>query len=103
MKDILPPEIWQPIVNGLSAIGAAILGRLVWHVRQAQKAERKFISIHLVFELIIAVGIGLVADGALEYYGLTGSPKTAGTIVLAYLGPGGIEFIIRRYLAGRAS
>ncbi len=105
MKELLPPELWQSIISGLSTIGAALLGRLVWHTRQVQKAERKFVSMHLIWELPIALGIGFTADGFLDWYAIEeGNIRTAAIIAISYLGPGGIEHLIGRYfMKGKSS
>ncbi len=98
MKELLPPELWQSIISGLSTVGAALLGRLAWHTRLVQQAKRKFFSIHMMLELPIAVGTGFAALGVLEWYGIEeGNVLQAGIIAISYLGPGGIEHLLSRY------
>ena len=48
-----------------------------------------------------AIGVGLVADGVVEHVGLTGGPKTAAVVAIAYLGPRGLEALIARLLDNR--
>lgn len=98
MKEMIPAELMQSIISFLGTTGlAAILGRLVHHAHKAQQLERKFFSKHLLFELIIALGIGFFADGLMEYFEFSGKVKIAGIIVLSYLGPSGIEYYLVKY------
>jgi hypothetical protein len=86
LKAIIDP-IGTPIL-------LAFLGRLVWHTEQVQRGRRRFLSWHLLWELIAAVGVGLMADGAAVHAGLAGAPKTAAVVALAYLGPRGLEHVV---------
>jgi len=96
MQEKLPPELAQALVSAASTFGLALIGRLVWHARMAQRSERQFFSKYLLYELIIALGIGYVAEGVVTYLGLEGKVALAGIIVLSYLGPGGLEVLIVR-------
>lgn len=93
----LPPELSQTVWSGLFTMALAWLGRLMWHVREVQGQRRKFFSVHLVWELLTACCIGLMADGLAEYLGLSGRPATAVVIFIAYLGPRGVEEILLKY------
>lgn len=81
-------EVLLPL--GLTILWAFI-GRLVWHIRKVESGERRFFSPHLIWELGLAVGVGIVADGVVAWLGLTGKPAVALIVVLSYLGPGGLE------------
>lgn len=95
--------IW--IRHMLDLIGAtlilAYIGRLLWHVGEVQRGRRRFFSTHLLWEVVTAIGVGLVADGVVEHVGLTGGAKTAAVVAIAYLGPRGLEALIGRLLDNR--
>lgn len=97
MKDYLPPDLWQSLISTFGFLAAAVLGRLVYHARLVQKREREFFSKHILFELIIAIGIGYAANGVMAYLGLEDEVRVGGIVVLSYLGPGGIEYFLVRY------
>lgn len=94
--EYLPPEIKQAIYSMASVTGLAWLGRMLWHVRQVQKAQRRFWSWHLLWELLIALSFGLAADGVAEFFGFTGKAATGAIIIISYLGPAWIEIIVLR-------
>ena len=79
----------------------AYVGRLAWHTAEVQRGRRRFFSIHLLWELVAAIAIGLVADGVAAHLGLVGAPRTAAIVALAYLGPRGLEDRGGRLLAAR--
>lgn len=79
----------------------AYIGRLAWHASEVQRGRRRWWSAHLVWELIAAVAIGLVADGVASHLGLSGAPRTAAIVAIAYLGPRGIEALVIRILDSR--
>ncbi|MFD0387695.1 phage holin family protein [Tistrella bauzanensis] len=58
-------------------------------------------SKHLWWELVAAVAIGMIADGMAHQLGLTGPPRTAAIVTIAYLGPRGLEELIVRLIATR--
>lgn len=89
----------------LDVIGAtlilAYIGRLLWHVGEVQRGRRRFFSTHLLWEVVTAIGVGLVADGVVAHVGLTGGPKTAAVVAIAYMGPRGLEALVGRLLDNR--
>lgn len=98
-------DLWSWLRHALDLIGAtlilAYIGRLLWHVGEVQRGRRRFFSTHLLWEVVTAIGVGLVADGIVEHVGLTGGPKTAAVVAIAYLGPRGLEALIGRLLDTR--
>ncbi|WP_051045279.1 phage holin family protein [Tistrella mobilis] len=98
-------DIWAAARQACDAIGLACLlayvGRLLWHVGEVQRGRRRFFSTHLLWELLAAIGIGLVADGMATHLGLVGAPRTAAIVAIAYLGPRGLEDLVGRLLAAR--
>jgi hypothetical protein len=96
-----PQGFWQVIgALGLSMF-AATIGRLTWHVSQVQSGNRAFFSWHLVWELMLAVGMGLLGRGVADYAGLAPDGYQALALIsaLAYLGPRGTEAVLCTYFA----
>ncbi|MEN2980973.1 phage holin family protein [Tistrella bauzanensis] len=86
---------------GLTVL-AAYIGRLLFHVGEVQRGRRTWWSRHLIWEVIAAVGIGLIADGVAAYAGLLDGPVRIAVVVgLSYLGPRGVQDIILRIVAAR--
>ena len=83
-----------------SAFAAAIGGRLAWHTRLVQQGERNFISWELALELpLVFVGY-VLGTAAADYLGYTNSMvANAIVMVVAYLGPGGVQALMMRYFA----
>ncbi|GGB37662.1 phage holin family protein [Tistrella bauzanensis] len=104
MPDFLQ-GLWSGIRETADLIGltvlAAYLGRLLVHVGEVQRGRRRFFSKHLWWELVAAVAIGMIADGMAHQLGLTGPPRTAAIVTIAYLGPRGLEELIVRLIATR--
>ncbi|WP_334130153.1 phage holin family protein [Sneathiella sp.] len=94
MDKYIPPELVQSILSALSTISAALIGRLVWHTQQAQRDRRKFFSLHLIFELPIALGIAFFADGVAAHFELSGKVAFATIVAISYMGPRGIEALL---------
>lgn len=102
MFEKLPPDLQQATMGGIATFFLAFLGRLAYHVQEVGLKRRKFWSPHLFWEVFTALAIGFVADGLAAYLGLTGKPVTAVIIVVAYLGPRGLESILIRLLEAYA-
>lgn len=84
--------------GGLAMIGA-VAGRLMWHVSEYRKRRRKLLSVDLLWELPIAVGMGFIAEGISSYFQFN-NEVTVGLIVgLSYLGPRGIEAIFEKWMS----
>lgn len=69
----------------------AIVGRLLYHTRLVQMGRRRFLSIQLLWELPVALGMGFVADGLAAWLSLAGRPAVALIVSASYLGPRIIE------------
>jgi len=80
---------------------AAFAARLMWHVKQVQLERRKFWSYHLIWELIVAYGMGMFADGVTSYMDLTGPPAVAVVVTASYLGPRGLETFAQRLYSSK--
>lgn len=81
---------------GTTLIGAA-LGRAMWHISEARKANRRFLGPELIWELPIAVGMAIIGEGLAAYLAL-GHPTSTGLVAaLAYLGPRGAEVLFMKW------
>jgi hypothetical protein len=84
-----------------SALFAAALGRLVWHVRLVQKRERGFFGREALLE-IPGVLVGFIAGMAIAaYLGLDGRAAQGLVLIVSYLGPDGFQALFDKYLSGR--
>lgn len=92
----IPPPWRETAVGAALAVALAILGRLMFHARQVQAGRRRFFSVHLAWELPIAIATGLIGKGLADYYGLAGWQETATIVTVSYLGPGFVEAVIWR-------
>lgn len=98
MLDDLPEPLRQSVFSTAFTFILAWLGRLMWHVREVQKQRRRFWSLHLVWELLTALAISFVADGVVDWLGFDGKAGLGLVVVIAYLGPRGIENLILSWL-----
>jgi MFS superfamily sulfate permease-like transporter len=83
----------------LAAAGWAILwalsGRLLYVMNLVRIGKRKeFFSVQTVWELGVAVGMGVVAGGLSEYLGLEGLTSAGFIAAVSYLGPHIIEVLL---------
>jgi len=81
---------------GTTLIGAA-LGRAMWHISEARKANRRFFGPELIWELPIAVGMAIIGEGLASYFDLSHPTSTGLVAALAYLGPRGAEVLFMRW------
>lgn len=84
--------------GGMAAFAASVAGRLMWHVGEVRKGGRKFFSKELLWEIPIAIGMGLVGAGFAEYMQFSGNVETGLVAGLSYLGPRGIEALLDKWL-----
>lgn len=84
-------------------IVAGLAGRLMFHGREAQAGRRRFWGRELPFELLIAIGMGLVGYSSCAWLHLDG-PVSAGVVsAIAYLGPRAIDTLFERASAAAGS
>ena len=79
--------------DAASAAGAGALGLLGRALRLA-RADRRPLGWSLLWELPVAIGMGIVGKGLADYAGLDGFPEYAVTISIAYVGPRVIDLAI---------
>lgn len=83
----LPPDLQSSLYSTVLAVFLAWVGRMAVHVGLVQMRRRKFWSPHLTWELMIAVAVGIAAEGLTEYLGLTGKVQAGAIVLVSYLGP----------------
>lgn len=75
-----------------SALG--LIGRLMYLANE----RRQPVSWSLVWEIPIAIGMGLIGRGIGEYVGATGFVLFSLSIVTAYIGPRLISWAVQAYI-----
>lgn len=89
-------ELFESASHHIWWIVAALGGRLLFHSREAQAGRRRFWGRELPFELLVAVGMGLIGYSLCAWLDLAG-PVSAGVIsAVAYLGPRAIDTLFDR-------
>ena len=89
----LPPEMQQTLAGFAWAVWWALIGRSLYHADLVRKGRRRFWSLHLAWELMIAIGMGVVAGGAAEWLELKGMSAAGFIAACSYLGPRSIESV----------
>jgi hypothetical protein len=87
----LPPEMQHTLAGLAWACWWALIGRSLYHANLVRQGRRRFWSLTLAWELMIAIGMGVVAGGAAEYLQLTGMAAAGFISAISYLGPRSIE------------
>ncbi len=91
-------DVASRILSWLAVMAAASAGRMMHHAYQVQRGKRKFWSTALTLDLIIAVGMGLIAYGFGAYFNLSDQALAGASAAAGYLGPHSIEAIVNRKL-----
>ena len=96
-------DIADSIFGGtVTTMAGAFIGRLMWHAREVKAGKRRFLSIELLWDIPVAVGMALIAEGLASYFDL-GRPATTGLVAMAaYLGPRGFEIWVERIIRVRS-
>jgi hypothetical protein len=95
-------DIYETVSNKFWWIMAGVIGRLMFHSREAQAGRRSFWGRELPFELVVAVSMGLIGYSVCAYFKLEG-PVSAGVVsAIAYLGPRALDTLFER-LSGAAA
>lgn len=93
----------EGLKDSLGAAGVGVAGatgmRLIWVGYQLRDGDRRVVAAWLLFELLIAVMMGLAAIGVAEWFGLTGWQTFAMAGAFGWLGPKGIEACFLRWIA----
>lgn len=91
----------QLLGGGLTALAAALTGRLMWHAGEVRAKRRPVLCWSLVWELPLAFGMALIGDGLGSYLGLSREVTVGLIAVLSYLGPRGAGAMLERWIASR--
>jgi hypothetical protein len=89
----LPPEMQHTLVGLAWAVWWSLIGRSLYHANKVRLGHRRFWSWTLAWELMIAIGMGVVAGGAAEYLKLGGMAAAGFIAAVSYLGPRTIEAV----------
>lgn len=100
MLEKLPSDLLQTLWGFVATWAMAGIGRLLWHVQMVSTGKRSFWSWWLIWELLTALGCGVMAEGVADWAGLTGKAALAVIVFGSYLGPRGIEVLLLR-IVGR--
>lgn len=88
----IPPDAAGTLIAAGWAIVWAFVGRLLYVFNLVRLGKRKgFFSVQTIWELGVAIGMGVVAGGLSEYVGLTGLTSAGFIAAASYLGPHVIE------------
>jgi len=84
--------------QGAAAGGLGILGRMI----AMASAPRRPMGWSLLWEVPLAIGLGVVGKGLADWLGLAGFPNYAVTIAVSYVGPRCLDIALARYAAGKS-
>lgn len=91
----IPPDMQGTLIAAGWAVLWAFTGRLLYVLNLVRLGKRKgFFSVQTIWELGVAIGMGVVAGGLSEYIGLTGLPSAGFIAATSYLGPHIIEILL---------
>lgn len=91
-------EVAEAAANNGWWVAPGIIGRMMFHSREVQAGRRRFWGRELPFEMLIALGMGMIGYSVGVYWQFPG-PVTAGIIsTIAYLGPRFIDTAAARGL-----
>ncbi len=89
------PSNWLSGQDTVTA-GIATLGGLIGRLMALSQERRMPLRWGLIWELPTAIGMGLVARGAADYFNVAGFPAFAISIVGGYIGPGIISWGVQK-------
>lgn len=85
-------------VQGAVAGGMGFVGRLLALATSARRPS----GWNLLWEIPLAIGMGVMGKGVADYFTLTGFPNFAVIIAVSYSGPRVIDIILSRYKEGKS-
>ncbi len=89
------PDLYAAASGLIGPALSALAGVLMRHSQLAQRGERKFLSVHLLYELPTVAGMGVVGGGLGSYLGLAQPATWAVASVLGWLGPHALSLLVR--------
>jgi hypothetical protein len=81
---------------------AGLMGRMMFHGREAQAGRRKFWGKELPFEMLIAIGMAFLGKAAAGYFDLSAEIATAAAGIAAYLGPRALDAGFDKFIARKS-
>ena len=92
----------QSAVGGAAtALIAAFAGRAMHHANEVRAKRRPVMSLDLLWEVPLAVGMAMIGDGLGSYLGLSREVTVGLIAVLSYLGPRGAGAMFERWAAAK--
>lgn len=85
-------------VQGAAAGGMGLIGRLLALATSARRPS----GWNLLWEVPLAIGMGVMGKGIADHLGLTGFPNFAVIIAVSYSGPRIIDIMLTRYGEGKS-
>ena len=85
--------------GGATVLFAAAIGRVMYVAGEVRARRRPLLSLDLLWELPLVVGMGLIGDGLSGYLALSDRPAAALIATLSYLGPRGAGALLERWIA----
>jgi len=89
--------------GAVATLVGATIGRLMYHAGEVRKMNRKPFDKNLIWELPVAVGMGIIADGLAAYFALDRTVSTSIAVGVGYLGPGGVQALFLRWFEKKTS
>lgn len=80
----------------------ALIGRCAWHLQRVRRRRRRFFSWYLFYEGGIAVFAGTCGAALGAWLGLDDQVLYGFVALVGYLGPNGVEALLRRWIDGLA-
>ncbi len=84
--------------QGALAGGMGMLGRML----ALAASTKRPIGLCLLWEIPMAIGMGVVGKGIADAFGLTGFSNFAAIIAVSYTGPRLIDIALARYAEGKS-
>ena len=84
--------------QGATAGGLGVLGRLI---ALAHAGSTRPSGVSLLWEIPLALGMGVIGKGVADWFGLDAFPEYAVTIAVSYSGPRLLDIAIARWLTSR--
>lgn len=90
----------QQLLGGAAtAIFSATIGRLMWHAQEVRARRRPILSLDLLWEIPLCIGMALIGDALSAYLAFNREVGVGLIAVLAYLGPRGVGAMFERWMA----
>ena len=88
----MPNGDWDLVTNAAGAGALGLLGRMLAYAH----ADRRPIGWSLLWELPVALGMGVIGKGVADWATLDGFLEYGLTIAVAYVGPRFVDLVVAR-------